>query len=157
VFPDNFLVVERIALDVEASSKKRVLEVLAELLHTGEQDTAAVFEQLLERERLGSTGMGQGIALPHARLQGLSQARGGFVRLLRGVDFAAVDGEPVDMIFGLLVPGEATQAHLQLLAGLAGRFRNAGFCSALRQCQDPLQALQRLCSATPDAMTPDPG
>ncbi len=144
MLPDNFLIAERIALDVEAGSKKRVLEVLAEMLHTKDQDTTAVFDQLLERERLGSTGMGQGIALPHARLEGLTEARGGFVRLAQGVDFAAVDGEPVDMVFGLLVPGDATQAHLQLLAGLAGLFRDTKLCADLREASSPQQILQRL-------------
>ncbi|MEO5343221.1 MAG: PTS sugar transporter subunit IIA [Gammaproteobacteria bacterium SHHR-1] len=151
MFPENFLIAERIALDLEAGSKKRVLEVLAELLHTDRQDTTAVFDQLLERERLGSTGMGQGIALPHARLEGLSQARGCFVRLAQGVDFAAVDAEPVDLVFGLLVPGAATQEHLQLLAGLAGRFRDAHLCTQLRQGQSPQQVLQLLATSGPQA------
>ncbi|MBF0255159.1 MAG: PTS sugar transporter subunit IIA [Gammaproteobacteria bacterium] len=144
MFPENFLIQQRIALDVEASSKKRVLELLAELLHSDTEDSRTVFDQLLERERLGSTGMGQGIALPHARVQGLSEARGGFVRLAQGVDFGAVDGAPVDLIFALLVPSEATQAHLQLLARLAGLFRDAQLCSDLRQATQVEQVLARL-------------
>ena len=144
MFPEQFLIAERIALDVEAGSKKRVLEVLADLLQTPFQDSTLVFDHLLERERLGSTGMGHGIALPHARIEGLAEARGGFIRLVEGVDFGAVDGEPVDMIFGLLVPGEATEAHLKLLATLAGLFRDAGFCADLRQADSLERVLQRL-------------
>lgn len=146
MFPEQFLIVERIALDVEAGSKKRVLELLAELLHTQAQDATTVFDHLLERERLGSTGMGHGIALPHARLEGLSEARGGFIRLSQGVDFGAVDGAPVDMIFALLVPGAATEAHLKLLASLAGLLRNPQLRADLRQASDAQLVLRLLAS-----------
>jgi len=146
MFPANFIKLEHLACQLDLSSKKRVLQHLGEMLSAGAGDISpdSVFDHLLERERLGSTGMGHGIALPHARIEGLAEARGGFIRLVEGVDFGAVDGEPVDMIFGLLVPGEATEAHLKLLATLAGLFRDAGFCADLRQADSLERVLQRL-------------
>jgi PTS system nitrogen regulatory IIA component len=147
VFPENFLSIERIALDIEAGSKKRVLEQLAALLQSDRRSLEGIFDQLLERERLGSTGMGHGIALPHARIDGLTQALGGFIRLADGVDFGAIDGAAVDLVFGLLVPGDATEEHLQLLATLAGLFRNPEFCIRLRQAPDPQHVLHALLSS----------
>jgi PTS system nitrogen regulatory IIA component len=133
-----------VGLDIGAGSKKKALEEAARLLdaclatHNAEQ----IFERLLERERLGSTGLANGVALPHARLPGLSAAHGVFLRLARAVDFDALDGQPVDLVFALLVPEDATDEHLQLLAALAKRFADAGFCEQLRQSRDPAQASQ---------------
>ena len=103
-----------------------------------------VFDKLLERERLGSTGLGQGIALPHARIAGVDHACGALIQLQTGVDFDAIDGQPVDLVFGLMVPEEATQEHLQLLAKLASLFSNDAFCSGLRSVQDKHAVLKLL-------------
>lgn len=148
MFPPNFLVAERIDCGVQAGSKKRALEAVARLLATANPELTPekVFDQLLERERLGSTGLGHGVALPHARMQGLDEACGAFVRLDQGIDYDAIDGARVDLLFGLLVPQEATQEHLQLLANLASLFGDSQVRGQLRDIQDAetvLRLLQR--------------
>ncbi|MES9871867.1 MAG: PTS sugar transporter subunit IIA [Candidatus Sedimenticola sp. 6PFRAG7] len=139
MFPANFLTAERISCSNTAASKKRVLEEIGKLLATSNPDLKPeeVFDKLLERERLGSTGLGNGIGLPHARMPGVEQACGAFLQLESGVDYDAIDGNPVDLAFGLLVPEEATQEHLQLLAKLASLFSNQEFCQMLRETEDP--------------------
>ena len=146
MFPTNILAIERIGCQVEAGSKKRILELLGSLL----ADTApgltqdSIFDRLLERERLGSTGLGHGIALPHARVRDIAQAYGAFIQLSEGVDFDAIDNQPVDLLFALLVPEAATQEHLQLLATLAGMFSNPDFCAGLRRSASPEDLLKQL-------------
>lgn len=138
MFPANFLCVERISAANPAGSKKRILEELAGLLATAaeELNQGTVFDRLLERERLGSTGLGHGIALPHARVAGVTEARGAFLQLKSGADFDAIDQQPVDLVFGLLVPEAATEEHLQLLAKLATLFSDETFCQRLRKAAD---------------------
>ena len=97
----------------------------------------AIYERLLERERLGSTGVGHGVALPHARIEGLDRAFGAFVQLANGVDYDAIDGAQVDLVFALVVPQEATEEHLRLLAQLAALFSDADLCTRLRQSVTP--------------------
>lgn len=138
IFPDDFLALERISCQNSAASKKRVLEEIGQLLSaaTSELTGAEIFGKLLERERLGSTGLGQGIALPHARISGIEQARGAFIQLQSGVDFDAIDNQPVDLAFGLIVPQDATGEHLKLLARLASLFSNQELCARLREARD---------------------
>ncbi|VAX05495.1 PTS IIA-like nitrogen-regulatory protein PtsN [hydrothermal vent metagenome] len=138
MFPANFITAARIDCNNQASSKKRALERVSKLLATATPGLSEenVFEQLLERERLGSTGLGYGIALPHARMTGLTQACGTLVHLDTAIDYDAIDGQPVDLIFGLLVPHDATQEHLQLLARLATLFSNADFRERIRAARD---------------------
>ncbi|MGD8914028.1 MAG: PTS IIA-like nitrogen regulatory protein PtsN [Candidatus Thiodiazotropha sp.] len=135
MFPNGYLVLERIGCKVEAASKKRVLEQLGQRLAEAVPDLNQdmVFDALLERERLGSTGLGKGIALPHARMPQISQALAAFIQLPEGIDFDAIDNQPVDLAFAMLVPEEATDEHLQLLAKLAQMFDDQDFCAALRQ------------------------
>ncbi len=127
----------------QASSKKRALEQAAALLAGTIPDASqeSIYESLLERERLGSTGVGHGIALPHARIEGLNRAHGAFVQLVEGVDYDAIDGAPVDLLFALVVPKEATEEHLQLLAQLATLFSNEGVCAELRLGQSAEEIL----------------
>lgn len=143
MFPSDFITLDRIGCGLEIASKKRMLQQLGEFLAAGQPGLvpAAVFDRLLERERLGSTGLGHGIALPHARMAQVRRAVGAFVQLRAGIDFDAVDDRPVDLAFALLVPQEATEEHLQLLAQLAAMFGNEDFCAALRQAQDAAQLL----------------
>ncbi len=143
MFNSDLIVLDRVGLDIEAASKKRVLETAADLLCQEETDGARerIFDHLLERERLGSTGMGKGIALPHARMAGVEAPRGTFLRLVEGVDFSAIDNAPVDLVFGLLVPEEATQEHLQLLANLARLFSEEAVRTTLRQSEEPSEVL----------------
>ncbi len=120
-------------------SKKAVLEHLAEMLEREFTDLSAleIFDALLARERLGSTGLGKGVAIPHGRMPGISETRAAFLQLPEGVDFDAVDNQPVDLFLALLVPEEATDEHLQMLARLAEMFAQEGFLQQLREQQDP--------------------
>ena len=112
-----------ILLDVDAATKKRLFEQIAQLFEEHAKLSApAVLACLSARERLGSTGLGQGIAIPHGRLKGLKQAVGAFVRPRHPIPFDAPDGKPVTQVFVLLVPEQATDEHLQLLSELAEMF-----------------------------------
>lgn len=103
-----------------------------------------IFESLIERERLGSTGLGHGVAIPHARLKGREEAIGAFLKLDTGIDFDAIDQQPVDLVFALLVPEHYTDEHLHILANLAEIFGDEPFCEKLRNCNDVNQALDLL-------------
>jgi PTS system nitrogen regulatory IIA component len=124
----KLLPVSNICLGLDASSKKRVFEQ-AGLLFENNQGIARsqVFDSLFAREKLGSTGLGQGVAIPHGRIKGLREAVGGFVRLESPVAFDAPDGRPVNLLFVLLVPEQATELHLQILSELAQMFADKVF------------------------------
>ncbi|MBX3686194.1 MAG: PTS IIA-like nitrogen regulatory protein PtsN [Rhodocyclaceae bacterium] len=126
-----------VVVDLEASSKKRVFEQ-AGLLFENNQGIArsTVFDSLFARERLGSTGLGQGIAIPHGRIKGLKDAVGGFFRLDTPVQFDAPDGKPVSLMFVLLVPEQANEHHLQLLSELAQMFSDRSFRESLLAAAD---------------------
>lgn len=138
---------QRIQCGADLGSKKRALEVLSELLHRAQPqlNTHDIFNGLLNRERLGSTGIGHGIAIPHARLPGCTAAAGAMLTLARGINFDAADGQPTDIFFALLVPEHFTDEHLQLLAGLAEMFSDTAFCEQIHAISDPhalCQAIQ---------------
>ena len=126
-----------VVAELDASSKKRVFEQ-AGLLFENQQGIArsTVYDALFARERLGSTGLGQGIAIPHGRIKGLKEAVGAFIRLANPVQFDAPDGKPVHLIFVLLVPEAATEHHLQLLSELAQMFSDRGFRQELAAAPD---------------------
>jgi len=128
---------KRIACDEVVNSKKRVLELLGELIVEEQIDLTAreVFDTLVGRERLGSTGLGHGVALPHGRLGQIQHAIGAFIKLKQGVDFDAIDRQPVDLIFALLVPEHFTDEHLKILAYLAEMFSDSAFCQQLRSAE----------------------
>lgn len=132
---------ERIRCNADASSKKRALELVSELLvgNSTQLNGRTVSELLLAREKLGSTGLGHGVALPHGRCAGLSEAIAVFLKLRAGVDYDAPDGEPVDLIVGLLVPEHCNEAHLQLLAQLAELFSQD---SVRRELRGPISPPQ---------------
>jgi PTS system nitrogen regulatory IIA component len=146
MFRPDFINESRIGCGLEIASKKRLLETLARLLANGHPrlEPDLIFERLLERERLGSTGLGHGIGLPHARVKEVTESIGAFVSLTRGVDYDAVDGEPVDLAFALLVPETATEEHLQLLAQLAGRFSDPLTRKRLREADSAAAILHVL-------------
>lgn len=127
------------------TSKKKLLEFLGDYL--GQQwrtDSADdVYERLLTRERMGSTGIGEGVAIPHCRLKHCQQAFGVLLTLPEPIDFDAIDNRPVDLVFTLVVPEEATDEHLQLLAVLAGNFSKAEYRQALRNAPNSQQLYQR--------------
>jgi len=119
----SLLVENRIFSQDDISSKKRLLEFIAEkAAEELELPQSAIYNKLLERERLGSTGLGQGIAVPHARLDNLTEAHACLVKLHEGVNYDAVDKQNVDLIFALFIPEESTEEHLQILAALAKIF-----------------------------------
>lgn len=134
----NLLSASQVLLDLDASSKKRVFEQAGMLFenHLGLARTV-VFDSLFAREKLGSTGLGQGIAIPHGRIKGLKQAAGAFLRLSHPVPFDSPDGRPVNLLFVLLVPELATEQHLQILSELAQRFAERPFRDALLAAASP--------------------
>jgi PTS system nitrogen regulatory IIA component len=127
-----------IVLDLEVSSKKRMFEQVG-LLFENNQGIARslVFESLSARERLGSTGLGQGVAIPHGRIKGLKDPVGALVRLKTPVPFDAPDGKPVTLVFVLLVPEQATEQHLQILSELAQMFSDRELREQLGGADDP--------------------
>lgn len=126
MYIETLLSPRRVSLGVAAPTKKRLFEHVGALLHedTATLDAHAAAAALLERERLGSTGIGSGVALPHGRVKGLAGAVGAFCTLSRALDYEAIDRKPVTMAFALLVPAEASEEHLKILAELAGLFSN---------------------------------
>ena len=149
----QLLTADRIVLLVEPGDRDGVLDAAARLLtDSAPGTTAAIGDSLRSRERLGSTAIGHGIAIPHGRTKAFTEARGAFLRLQQPVDFGASDGEPVDLVFAMAVPEHFTQQHLQLLSELAERFADPGFRVALRAAPD-VTSLRRLML---DAMDPQP-
>ena len=125
-------------------SKKRVFERAAEAMGAAlSLSSETIYRALLAREKLGSTAIGEGIAIPHCRINDCSEAAGCLVTLQEPIDYGSADGQDVDVIFVLLVPEEATEAHLKLLAALARSFSNAEMRDRVRQTQDP-EALKQL-------------
>ena len=131
------LSVDNIVAGLDASSKKRVFEQVG-LMFENHQGIArsTVYDALFAREKLGSTGLGLGVAIPHGRIKGLKQAAGAFVRLAAPVQFDAPDGKPVDLVFVLLVPEAANEQHLQLLSELAQMFSERAFREKLAAAAD---------------------
>ena len=121
----NLIKIDQIQLNLPISSKKKALEAISEIVTENypEYNTNKVFETLIERERLGSTGIGHGVALPHGRLSDCNDTIGIFISLSSGVDYDAIDRQPVNLLFALLVPENSTQEHLEILAKLAEFFR----------------------------------
>jgi len=128
----HLLATENIILDFEASSKKRVFEKVG-LLFENSQGIArsTIFDSLFAREKLGSTGLGKGIAIPHGRIKGLKTAHGAFLRLANPVAFDSPDGKPVSLLFVLIVPEDDTEHHLQILSELAEHFSDNSCYEAL--------------------------
>jgi PTS system nitrogen regulatory IIA component len=139
------LTLERVAIDRQIGSKHEVLERICALLTDGVEELAApaILDGLLERERLGSTGLGQGVALPHARFGTSGRVAGALLSLPGGVDFDSSDGAPVHLVFGLLVPEDATALHLGILARLASTFRDSRLIESLRDASSPEALYQR--------------
>ena len=115
---------DRIETACQLSSKKRLMEKITSLLLQGRSqlDRKTVLQTLIERERLGSTGIGHGVALPHGRINGLDDVIGAVVILENPLDYDAIDNQPIKLAFGLLVPAEANEQHLKILAYLARLF-----------------------------------
>jgi PTS system nitrogen regulatory IIA component len=133
----DILTKERLLCHIKVNSKKRVLEKCSELLVTGTSFSSyEIFDSLWEREELGSTGFGRGVAIPHARVAQSNITLAAFLQLDEGIDFDAIDKQPVDLLFALMVPENSTNEHLKLLAQLAQMFSEDQFCERLRQTTD---------------------
>ncbi len=134
---ESILAPELTRCGLPGSSKKKVLEEVARLIaaeHT-ELEENDIFDNLIARERLGSTGVGQGIAIPHSRLEHCHEVIGCLFTLEEKIPFDAIDNEPVDLLFVLLVPQEATSEHLELLSQIAEKFNDTAFCEQLRNAE----------------------
>ncbi|TBU98955.1 PTS IIA-like nitrogen regulatory protein PtsN [Stutzerimonas kirkiae] len=150
---DSILSPGRALVGAPGVSKKRVLEQIARVIaqDAPDLDAQTIFESLIAREKLGSTGFGNGIAIPHCRITGCSQPLSAVLRLETPVDFDALDGQPVDLLFVLLVPQAATDEHLELLRQIAGMLDDAQTTARLRAAtssealyQEVLRAQQNL-------------
>jgi nitrogen PTS system EIIA component len=148
----KILPASHVSLDLQASSKKRLFEQ-AGLLFENLDGIAKnlVFDSLFARERLGSTGLGQGIAIPHGRIKGLKEALGALVRLAQPVPFDAPDGNAVSLVFVLLVPEKATEKHLQILSELAQMFSDKALREAMMSAPDAAALHQLISAWQPDA------
>ena len=142
----DLLNAERIRCDVQSSSKKRLLELISEELARNSEELSKreIFESLCARERLGSTGLGNGVAIPHGRVKGSSHVQATFIRMKKPVPFDAVDSEPVDLLFCLAVPEDCGEDHLKLLAQVAELFSDSEVLRGLREAETPGRMLQLL-------------
>ena len=134
----TLLTPERTACRIEDSNKKRLFETIATIVSDDrtELSYSDVLDNLLARENLGSTGLGQGIALPHCRVDNCEEPLGTLLSLANPIPFDAPDERPVDLLFILLVPTEARQQHLDILAEIARTFSDPVFCARLREAAD---------------------
>jgi PTS system nitrogen regulatory IIA component len=148
----KLLPASNVVVDLQASSKKRLFEQ-AGLLFENQHGIARsqVFDSLFAREKLGSTGLGQGVAIPHGRIKGLKDALCAFVRLGQPVPFDAPDGQPVTLVFVLLVPEQATEKHLQILSELAQMFSDKALREQMAQAPDAAALHQMVTAWQPDA------
>ncbi len=148
----KLLPVANVVTDLQVSSKKRLFEQ-AGLLFENQHGLgrSVVFDSLFAREKLGSTGLGQGVAIPHGRIKGLKDAVCAFLRLAQPVPFDAPDGQPVSLVFVLLVPEQATEKHLQMLSELAQIFSDRSQREAMTQAPDAASLHRLITTWQPDA------
>ncbi|WP_018152145.1 PTS sugar transporter subunit IIA [Leeia oryzae] len=144
-FIRKILTPDHILLDLDVSSKKRVFEQVGLIAENDYQIARSkVYDSLFDREKLGSTGLGQGVAIPHGRIKGLKEAAGFFVRLKEAIPYDAPDAKPVRLLFVLLVPDNASELHLQILGELAELFCSRSLREQLLTEQDPDNLYQLL-------------
>ena len=137
---------DSVVCNADISSKKRALEFLAELLakESSTADAFDIFQHLTEREKLGSTSLGHGVALPHARTSTSDKAIGAFIKLEQGIDFDSPDNKPTDLLFALMVPEHYTDEHLEILSSLASCFSDEVLCHNLRTSDTSEELYKRL-------------
>jgi PTS system nitrogen regulatory IIA component len=136
---------------LDATAKKQVLQDMAAFAAPlAALEGPAVFDVLWEREKLGTTGVGAGIAIPHGKLAGITQVQGFFARLTQPIAFDAIDDKPVDLVFLLLAPAEAGADHLHALATVSRLLRDTRLCEAIRGAKDEA-SIYRLLTETPTA------
>ncbi len=143
----ELLIPARAQCQADITSKKRALEVLSELIAEGQEEVTArdVLNCLVSREKLGSTGLGKGVAIPHGRMPRVDSALGAVLTLKSGVDFDAPDSEPVDLIVALIVPEASTDEHLHILANLAEAFSDPESVRSVRAATTPEELSSLLC------------
>lgn len=148
----DLLTRDRIQCGVTVASKKRALEQVSQLMATDQTklDQTDIFDNLISRERLGSTGLGRGVAIPHARVKNTTRTTGAFIKLKEGIDYDAADRQPVDILFALLVPEESNEEHLQILSQLAQMFSDTQLVEKLRQTNDSDALLKLIDNWHPD-------
>jgi PTS system nitrogen regulatory IIA component len=135
-----FLSQNDVMVDVRASDKVQLLNDLStRAAQEVALDSALILAEILKREELGSTGLGSGVAIPHARIPGLNKPFGVLVRLRRALEFAAIDGQPVDLVFLLLLPNSSGGEQLNALAAVARQLRNSTIATMLRKARDGLE------------------
>jgi len=134
----DILTPARIQLGAQCSSKKKLIQHISQFLASTIEDAHAddIYERLIAREKLGSTGIGEGIAIPHSRLEECEDTIGALFILDQPIDFDAIDRKPVDIVFVLLVPAEATEQHLQTLSMLAQKFNQEEYRAQLRSAKN---------------------
>ena len=138
----------RIFIDPNITSKKKLLEFIANTVTDQFNLTqSALFNSLLDRERLGSTGLGNGFAIPHARLTDLDSTIGFFAKLATPINFEALDSQPVDLIFCIIIPEQATDEHLQILSSLAKIFSQSTVRDAIRDAKSSDDIIRFIVSA----------
>lgn len=134
----DILGVEAVRAPLKATSKKRLLQDLAEMAEAVYGlDAATAYKALMDREALGPTGVGRGVAIPHARFTGVDRVTGLFARLEKPVDFESIDRQPVDLVFALFAPENAGAEHLKALARVSRTLRSEAVCAKLRSTFDP--------------------
>jgi PTS system nitrogen regulatory IIA component len=142
----------QVVTDLQVSSKKRLFEQAALMFENQHRlARSLVFDSLFAREKLGTTALGQGVAIPHGRIKGLKEALGAFLRLAQPVPFDAPDGNPVSLVFVLLVPEKATEKHLQILSELAQMFSDKALRESMMQAADAAALHELITAWQPDA------
>ena len=138
---------DSVLCNAHARSKKHSLEILSELLVRSHLDIASedIFERLIERERLGCTSLDQGVAFPHCRVEGLDVSVGALIKLTEAVEFDSVDGEPVDLIFGLMVPAEVKEQDYANICGIADLLGDRELRARLRTASSSKELYEILC------------
>jgi nitrogen PTS system EIIA component len=140
----RLLPLNHVLIGLDVSSKKRLFEQIGLLFENSRQiPRARVFDSLFDREKLGSTGLGYGVAIPHGRIKALKEPVCAFARTAQAVPFEAPDGQPVSLVFAMLVPEHATEAHLEILSELAQMFSDERLRQSLLDAPD-VQAAHRL-------------
>ncbi len=142
---------DRILAGVRINSKKRLLELISVTLAKKNKDLSSreIFESLCAREHLGSTGLGEGVAIPHGRISGTDSVEALFLRLPKPLPFDAEDGKPVDLLFALTMPEICTEDHTKLLASIAERFSDQALLAQLRDAADANEIWQLLSGPHP--------
>ncbi len=137
---------DSVVCNANVSSKKRALELLAELLAkaSAKADAFDIFQHLTEREKLGSTSLGHGVAIPHTRTSSSDEAIGAFIKIENGIDFDSPDNKPTDLLFALMVPEHFTDEHLEILSSLASCFSDEALCHNLRSTGTSKELYDRL-------------